>query len=111
MANLLKIWIFLFYLIQLSLSEVYQLDETNFDEMTQNGLWYLEFYAPWCGHCKKFAPIYEEASNEPELKDVRFGAIDATSQKQLAKQFGVSRFPTLKLYVFYISSIICLFNL
>eukprot|EP01083_Nonionella_stella_P122466 368454_1 len=79
-------------------ADVYNLDESNFDEHTSTGLWYLEFYAPWCGHCKKFAPIYEEASNDPALKDINFGAIDATSSKQLAKRFDVSRFPTIKFF-------------
>eukprot|EP01084_Bolivina_argentea_P155624 271193_1 len=80
-------------------SEVLHLDETNFEDATSTGLWYLEFYAPWCGHCKKFAPVYEEASNDPALKDkIKFGAIDATSQKAIAKQFGVSRFPTIKFF-------------
>ena len=50
------------------------------------------------GHCKKFEPIYKEASNDPDLQNINFGKIDATAEKNLAKRFGVSRFPTIKFF-------------
>ena len=43
-------------------------------------------YHKHSGHCKNFAPIYEEASNDPDLKDIKFAAIDVTSEKDLDVQ-------------------------
>lgn len=58
----------------------------------------VEFFAPWCGHCKKLAPIYEElAQNFESAKDkVSIAKVDADAEKDLGRRFGVQGFPTLK---------------
>ena len=68
------------------------------------------FYAPWCGHCKTFKPIFDEASStldgkisqKPELKGkkVRFTKIncDEEENKPLAKKYDVSGYPTVKIF-------------
>lgn len=58
----------------------------------------VEFFAPWCGHCKKLAPIYEElATNFEFAKDkVSIAKVDADAEKDLGRKFGVQGFPTLK---------------
>jgi protein disulfide-isomerase A6 len=58
----------------------------------------VEFFAPWCGHCKTLAPIYEElASHFAFAADkVSIGKVDADEHKTLGKRFGVQGFPTLK---------------
>lgn len=58
----------------------------------------VEFFAPWCGHCKSLAPVYEElAQNFDFAKDkVSIAKVDADAQKDLGKRFGVQGFPTLK---------------
>jgi len=45
-------------------SDVIVLDGTNFHTRTSEGDWLLEFYAPWCGHCKNLAPIWEELATK-----------------------------------------------
>lgn len=60
-----------------------------------------EFYAPWCGHCKQLKEPYEQAAKslaeDEELKDkVSLVAVDATVAKELAEEYGVQGFPTLK---------------
>ena len=54
--------------------------------------------APWCGHCQRLKPIYEEVATE--LKDkVKVGALDATVHQTQANKYGVKGFPTIKLSV------------
>ena len=58
----------------------------------------VEFFAPWCGHCKNLAPVWEElATNFEFAKDkVTIAKVDADAEKELGRRFGVQGFPTLK---------------
>jgi protein disulfide-isomerase A6 len=58
----------------------------------------VEFYAPWCGHCKNLAPVYEELATAfaPYSDKVTVANVDADEHKALGKKFGVTGFPTLK---------------
>ncbi|KAI4289562.1 MAG: hypothetical protein L6R35_001174 [Caloplaca aegaea] len=58
----------------------------------------VEFFAPWCGHCKSLAPVYEElAQNFGFASDkLVIGKVDADEHKELGRKFGVQGFPTLK---------------
>lgn len=53
------------------------LTSTSFDRVVEKGSWMVEFYAPWCGHCKRLAPIYEKAAQDME-GEVGFAKVDAT---------------------------------
>jgi protein disulfide-isomerase A6 len=81
-------------------SVVTDLIPSNFDKVVlQSGKPALvEFFAPWCGHCKTLAPIYEELAQvfaHAENK-VTVGKVDADEHRELGKRFGVQGFPTLK---------------
>ncbi|CAI5741135.1 unnamed protein product [Hyaloperonospora brassicae] len=56
----------------------------------------VEFYAPWCGHCKSLAPVYEEVGAVFEGEDdVLIAKVDATANPELAKRYNVKGYPTL----------------
>lgn len=59
----------------------------------------VEFYAPWCGHCKRLAPDYALAAKELDLKHgVTLAKVDAEEETSLAKEFGVNGYPTLIMF-------------
>lgn len=62
----------------------------------------VEFYAPWCGHCKKLEPIYKEAAAafDSDPGRVLIGKVNADENKELGKRFGVRGYPTLKWFPF-----------
>ena len=80
-------------------TDVTVLTDGDFDALVGDGTavpWLIEIYAPWCGACKELRPVWERAARKlPPI--ARVGAIDATTQKQLAKRFQPSHYPTIVL--------------
>ena len=56
----------------------------------------VDFWAEWCGPCRQFAPIFEEASTKHP--DIVFGKVDTEAEKQLASEAGISSIPTLMVF-------------
>ncbi|KAJ0409169.1 hypothetical protein ATCC90586_010250 [Pythium insidiosum] len=82
-----------------SKSDVVTLTDADFSSQVFNSgeVWMVEFYAPWCGHCKALAPEWEQAASD--LKgSVRVAAIDATANEKTAQEFGIRGFPTIKVF-------------
>ncbi|MCL4121977.1 UNVERIFIED_CONTAM: hypothetical protein GTU68_058655 [Idotea baltica] len=80
-------------------NDVVELTDSNFDKtvLQSDDLWLVEFFAPWCGHCKNLAPHWEKAATELKGK-VKLGALDATAHTIKAGQYDVRGYPTIKVF-------------
>ncbi|KAK8552569.1 hypothetical protein V6N12_041155 [Hibiscus sabdariffa] len=81
---------------------VLTLDHSNFtDIVSKHDFIVVEFYAPWCGHCKSLAPEYEKAASILSKSDppIILAKVDANEQsnKDLSTQYEIRGFPTLKI--------------
>ena len=74
-----------------------ELTKDNF-EQTVNGnpIVIVDFWAPWCGPCRGFAPVFEKASETHP--DVVFGKINSDEQQELAAAFNIRSIPTLMVF-------------
>uniref|UniRef100_A0AAY4BDZ7 Protein disulfide-isomerase A6 n=1 Tax=Denticeps clupeoides TaxID=299321 RepID=A0AAY4BDZ7_9TELE len=86
-----------------SKKDVVELTDDNFDKtvLDSDDVWLVEFFAPWCGHCKNLEPEWAAAASE--VKDqtnnkVHLGAVDATVHQGLASRYGIRGFPTIKIF-------------
>lgn len=66
------------------------------DTVLSDGITFVDFWAEWCGPCRAFGPIFEEASNENS--DLRFGKVDTEAEQGLAAAAGISSIPTLMVF-------------
>jgi len=58
----------------------------------------VEFFAPWCGHCKALAPHYEEAATALKEKGIKLAKVDCVEQADFCQAKGIQGYPTLKVY-------------
>jgi thioredoxin 1 len=71
-----------------------QLTKDNFEQvLTENPAVVVDFWAPWCGPCRSFAPVYEAASDK--RPEVVFGKVNTEEEQELAASFDIRSIPTL----------------
>jgi len=74
-----------------------ELTKENFEEVvTKNDMVIVDFWAPWCGPCKGFAPIYDAASEK--YADVVFAKVNTDEEQELAQHFSIRSIPTLMMF-------------
>ena len=70
------------------------LSEANFSETIENNnIVIIDFWAPWCGPCKQFGPVYEKISEE--YPDIVFAKVNTEDEEALAGQFQIRSIPTI----------------
>lgn len=83
--------------------DVVVLTDRNFSDFIENNKYVMvEFYAPWCGHCKAMAPEYAAAATELKALDtekVVLAKVDATEENELAENYQVQGFPTVYFFI------------
>lgn len=74
-----------------------ELNKENFEQViTGNDMVIIDFWAPWCGPCRSFAPTYEAASEK--FPGVVFGKVNTEEEQELGGHFGIRSIPTLMVF-------------
>ena len=74
-----------------------ELTKDNFEEVvTGNAMVIVDFWAPWCGPCRGFAPVFEKASDEHA--DIVFAKVNTEDEQEIAAAFDIRSIPTLMVF-------------
>ncbi|GAA6093085.1 protein disulfide-isomerase A3 [Tachysurus ichikawai] len=95
---MLTLLFFVFFASVARASDVLEFTDDDFESrIGDHNLALVEFFAPWCGHCKRLAPEYEAAATR--LKGVvPLVKVDCTANSNVCSKYGVSGYPTLKIF-------------
>ena len=74
-----------------------ELTDKNFEEtLARGGILFIDFWAQWCGPCRAFAPVFEQAAEKHT--DITFAKVNTDEQQGLAQAFEIQAIPTLAVF-------------
>merc|ERR1712217_292449 len=78
---------------------IVKLTKFNFESNVKQGHWFVKFYAPWCTHCQRLAPIWEKLADQAAAAEwpVKIADVDCTTSKEICEKVQVKAFPMLTL--------------
>jgi thioredoxin 1 len=77
---------------------VTELNDSNFNDFTNDGISLVDIWAPWCGPCKTLSPIIDKLSSDYKDSDIKFGKLNADDNAEIVRSLGVRNIPTLLFY-------------
>jgi thioredoxin domain-containing protein 10 len=99
MSRIIDLISVILVLSSITFGKVVELTDLTLKDRTESDgeIWLVEFYAPWCGHCKQLQPIFERLS-EQVPDSVKIGKVDTTTSRKVATEHEIKAFPTIKYY-------------
>ncbi|BFZ02019.1 hypothetical protein BsWGS_05058 [Bradybaena similaris] len=99
-THILYLCVALYSVVQAADDVIVLTDASFASEVAKHNIILVEFYAPWCGHCKRLAPEYEKAATTLSRSDppVPLAKVDCTVETNVCSKYGVSGYPTLKIF-------------
>ena len=76
--------------------QVIDLNSTNFDSITSQGLVLVDFWAEWCGPCKMMHPVFERMAKK--YRHIRFARVNVDQKQDISMKFGVQAIPTFIMF-------------
>lgn len=86
-----------FFMFGISFADIKHADDSNFEKEVLNskGVVLVDFWATWCGPCQKQAPVLEQLSKDPSMKNVKIVKVDVDKAKKVSYEAGIKSIPTL----------------